>query len=216
MANGTNYNVPPNQTLLILQVATWNRQNLAATFTISATGYSETVQADASGRATKLVPSGTTYVVSLTHTGAYLNDADQTVTANSEEIAWVTFNLSEPAIDVYENISAINWVADNTYFNFPYKCALPIQGVVSTDVPEVIYDVPEAIGGAYAPVAECYDGGVYIWSSVDTAITIPTVLIKHTARWSQKPLLNPFQPTIPYEWPRWLCNHPKLGEENCK
>jgi len=72
-------------------------------------------------------------------------------------------------------------VSDATYEDYPFKCAIALSGVVATDVPEVVFNVAEATSGDYAPVAECYDGGVYIWSSVDTAITVPTIIIKHTA-----------------------------------
>ncbi len=182
IATGDNYIVPPNQTLIILQVMTWDRQNLStASFTISATGYAETVTADSSGRAVKLVPSGASYIIHLTHSGNYLNDGDQTVVANSEEIAWVNFNLMEPAIMVYDNLSASNWIADNTYPDFPYRCAIALPGVVASDVPEVIYGLDEATSGDYAPIAECYNGGVYVYSADSTAITIPTILIKHRA-----------------------------------
>lgn len=182
VANADRYNVPPNQTLIILQVQTWDRQNMnGAVFTISASGYSETVTADASGRALKLVPSGTTYTVSITIDGHYLNDQDQLATANSEEILWVNFVLSLSAVEAFENVSASVWTADTTYDDYPYRCALALTGVTASDIPEVVFGVQEATSGDYAPVAECYDGGVYIWSSVNTAITVPTVIIKRNA-----------------------------------
>lgn len=182
IANADRYNVPPNNTLLILQVQTWDRQNVnGAVFTISATGYSETVTADASGRAYKLVPSGATYTISLTHNGHYLNDDDQIVTANTEEVAWINYILSLTAVETFENVSASAWTSDSTYTDFPYRCALALTGVASTDCPEIVFGVDEAVSGNYAPVAECYDGGVYIYSSVNTAITVPTVIIKRTA-----------------------------------
>lgn len=182
VANADRYNVPPNMTLLILQVQTWDRQNVnGAVFTISASGYSETVTADASGRAQKLVPSGTTYTVSITIDGHYLNDQDQLATANSEEVVWVNFVLSLSAVEAFENVAASVWTADATYDDYPYRCALALTGVTASDIPEVVFGVQEATSGDYAPVAECYDGGVYIWSSVDTAITVPTVIVKRNA-----------------------------------
>lgn len=175
------YAVPANKTLLIMQVMTWDRQNLTATFHITATGYSDSIQADASGRAVKEVPAGSTYVISIQHQGDYLNDGDQTVVAGNEEVAWINFNLSEPAIQAYNNVTASTWVADNTYADYPYRCAIPIAGVTASDIPEVVYDVPEATSGDYAPVAISYLGGVYIYSAVNTSITIPTIVIKHQA-----------------------------------
>lgn len=178
---GPAYTVPPNMTLLILQLTTWDRRNLTATFNVSASGYSESIQADAGGRAVLMVPSGATYTVTLTHAGTYLNDQSQLVVANSEEVVWVNFVLSLSAVEAFENVAASVWTADATYDDYPYRCALALTGVTASDIPEVVFGVQEATSGDYAPVAECYDGGVYIWSSVNTAITVPTVIIKRNA-----------------------------------
>lgn len=176
-----NYTVPVGSTLLILQTMTWDRQNLNGTFIISATGYSESVQADASGRATKLVPAGATYTVSLQHQGAYLNDGPQTVVAAAEEIAWVTFTLSEPAVVTFDNVTASSWVSDSTYPDFPYRCAIPLSGVTATDVPLVVFDVEQSTSGEYAPIAQSYNGGIYVWSTKSVSVTIPSILVMHQA-----------------------------------
>ena len=44
-------------------------------------------------------------------------------------------------------------------------------------VAEVVYDIADAESGNYAPVCNTFDGGVYIYSKVNTAITIPTILV---------------------------------------
>jgi len=179
IAGSTKYEVPTNKTMLILQVMTWDQNNLAGTFTITGGGDTQTVQADASGRAVKVVDSGATYTISLTHGGDYLNDGPQSIVAVSEEIVWVTFNLSEPAIQSYNNVAVSTWASDNTYSDYPYRAAIPITGLTADDIPEVVFDVPEATSGDYAPVATSYNGGIYIYSAVNTAITIPTIVIKH-------------------------------------
>lgn len=79
--------------------------------------------------------------------------------------------------EIHSNLSASSWTADSTYSDFPYRCALAITGVTADDVAEVVFNQAEAASGNYASVCETYAGGVYIWSSVNTAITIPTVLI---------------------------------------
>jgi len=181
IAGSTKYEVPTNYTMLILDLMTWDRQNLTGTFTITGTGYSESIQADASGRAVKVVPAGATYTVTLTHNGDYLNDGPQSVVAVSEEIVWVAFNLSEPAIQAYNNIAVSTWASDNTYTDYPYRAAIPISGVTADDIPEVVFDVAEATSGDYAPVSTSYNGGIYIYSARNDSITIPTVVVKHQA-----------------------------------
>ena len=39
------------------------------------------------------------------------------------------------------------------------------------------FDNAQAASGNYCPVAETYAGGVYIWSKVNTAITVPSVIV---------------------------------------
>ena len=75
------------------------------------------------------------------------------------------------------NTTVNNWVSDTTYADYPYKATIAAADVTSTMVAEVIYSVADATSGNYAPICETYDGGVYIYSKVNTAITIPTVLV---------------------------------------
>ena len=78
---------------------------------------------------------------------------------------------------VVSNVTASSWVADTTYADYGYRCALTIAGVTASDVAEVIFGVTEATSGDYAPVCQTYAGGVYIYSKVNTSITIPTIMV---------------------------------------
>ena len=74
-----------------------------------------------------------------------------------------------------------DWVADNTYTDFPYKAtiSIPLTQGISGVVFEVIFDVPEATSGNYAPV--CYYDEIRhslsIWAKEipAQAITIPLI-----------------------------------------
>lgn len=79
--------------------------------------------------------------------------------------------------EIHSNLSASSWTADSTYTGFGYRCALAITGVTANDVAEVVFAQSEAASGNYASVCETYAGGVYIYSAVNTSITIPTILI---------------------------------------
>lgn len=70
------------------------------------------------------------------------------------------------------------YVADETYPDFPFRAAIPLEGINETMTPYVTFDVAEAIGGMFAPVAACYNGGVYIYaeSALNYEIIIPTII----------------------------------------
>ena len=78
---------------------------------------------------------------------------------------------------VVSNVTASSWVADTTYSDYGYRCALAVTGVTASDVAEVVFGVAEATSGDYAPVCQTYAGGVYIYSKVNTSITVPTVMV---------------------------------------
>lgn len=75
------------------------------------------------------------------------------------------------------NITVSNWVSDTTYANYPYKATITAYGVTPSMVAEVIYSVADAESGNYAPVCETFTNGIYIYSKVNTTITIPTILV---------------------------------------
>lgn len=75
-------------------------------------------------------------------------------------------------------VPASAFVSDTTYEDFGYRAAIALTGVISSMIPEVVLGVTEAMSGSYAPIAEAYNGGVYIYASdiPESAITIPTIL----------------------------------------
>lgn len=76
------------------------------------------------------------------------------------------------------SVAVASFVADSTYTDFPYRASVPLTGVTSSMTPEVVFGVTEAMSSTFAPVAETYNGGVYIYASEVpiAAITIPTIL----------------------------------------
>lgn len=70
------------------------------------------------------------------------------------------------------------FVPDDTYQDYGYRAAVVLDGVISSMIPEVAFSVADAIDGNFAPVADTYDGGVYIYvaSPPQNEITIPTII----------------------------------------
>lgn len=70
------------------------------------------------------------------------------------------------------------YAADTTYADFKYRVSVALEGVNSTMIPCVTLDAPEAICGVFAPVADCYDGGVYLYANavLDYEVIVPTII----------------------------------------
>jgi hypothetical protein len=70
------------------------------------------------------------------------------------------------------------FVDDTTYADFPYRAAVALDGVIASMIPEVILGLVEATDGNFAPVAQSYNGGVYLYaaSPPESAVTVPTII----------------------------------------
>lgn len=81
-----------------------------------------------------------------------------------------------PSYNTIVPVSA--FAADTTYPDYPYRAAVALTGVLASMIPDITLSVEDAISGNYAPVAECYNGGIYLYaaSAPEAAITIPTII----------------------------------------
>lgn len=61
-------------------------------------------------------------------------------------------------------VPASAFAADSTYPDYPYRAAVALTGVLERMIPEVVFSVSTLADTGFAPVAQCYDGGVYIWA----------------------------------------------------
>ena len=77
-----------------------------------------------------------------------------------------------------KNVATSAWVSNTTYTDFPYRAAVACQGVTAKHYAEVTFAPADALSGSFAPVAESYAGGVYIYASEIpvAALTIPTIV----------------------------------------
>ena len=77
------------------------------------------------------------------------------------------------------SVSASAFVSDTTYQDFQYRASVALSGVIESMIPEVVLSVDDASSGNFAPVAESYNGGVYLYagSQPDADITIPTIIL---------------------------------------
>lgn len=75
-------------------------------------------------------------------------------------------------------VATTAFASDSTYDDYGYKVTIPLANVISNMIPDVMLGMAEAISGMFAPVAECYNGGVYLYANdvPEAAITIPTII----------------------------------------
>lgn len=75
---------------------------------------------------------------------------------------------------------ASDFIANSTYADsgYNFRIALSLGGVSGAMTPEVVFGVKDATSGNFAPVAETYGGGVYIYSATQPTedIVIPTII----------------------------------------
>ncbi len=70
------------------------------------------------------------------------------------------------------------FVSNATYADFPFRATVALAGVLASMVPHVVFGAVDAISGIFAPVAACYDGGIYLYAAEVPAadVTVPTII----------------------------------------
>jgi hypothetical protein len=76
------------------------------------------------------------------------------------------------------SVEVADFVADTTYEDFPFRASVPLEGVIESMIPEVVFSLLDATSGNFAPVAETYNGGVYLYASdkPEGNITVPVII----------------------------------------
>lgn len=85
----------------------------------------------------------------------------------------------KPCTVAWQNmvVAASDWVASTEFADFPYEAKIILTDFVNfSSIPQVVFGLTEATSGNYAPICKAGDKGVYIYSKVNTAITLPTIV----------------------------------------
>ena len=85
----------------------------------------------------------------------------------------------KPCTVAWQNmvVAASDWVASTEFEDFAYEAKIILSDFVNfSSIPQVVFGLTEATSGNYAPICKAGDKGVYIYSKVNTAITLPTVV----------------------------------------
>lgn len=104
-----------------------------------------------------------------------LSDSDtiNKFVTTSEKSIW---NNKQDNILEFSNVTVQLWSSDVTYTDFPYKASIALSGVTNNMIPYLTFSFSDADSGNYCPIVETYNGGVYIWSKVNTSIVVDTIL----------------------------------------
>lgn len=85
----------------------------------------------------------------------------------------------EPKKLMFTNVTVPTsaFAVDSTYADYGYKATVPLTGVTSSMIPEVVFGINDASSGIYASACESYNGGVYLYASEvpSASVTIPVV-----------------------------------------
>lgn len=85
----------------------------------------------------------------------------------------------KPCTVAWQNmtVAASDWVASTEFEDFAYEAKIILTDFVNfSSIPQVVFGLTEATSGNYAPICKAGDRGVYIYSKVNTSITLPTVV----------------------------------------
>ena len=77
------------------------------------------------------------------------------------------------------SVAASDWAShsDSLFSSYSYRAAIANANVTESMFAMITFSPTEAMSGNYAPACQTYAGGIYIYSKVNTAITIPTIAI---------------------------------------
>ncbi|MBR2984085.1 MAG: hypothetical protein IKC60_01100, partial [Clostridia bacterium] len=80
-------------------------------------------------------------------------------------------------VKIFKNIEVQPGVwTENDNEDYPYLAKIPISGITTDDVVDVLFSIEDSTSGYYAPVTNTYRGGVTIYrkDTTDNVLTIPT------------------------------------------
>lgn len=80
---------------------------------------------------------------------------------------------------VFQNVSVQTsaFVADSTFTNWGYRAAIPLTGIDTTYIANVVFGPDDADSGLYSNVTQTYAGGVYIYAKSAPSATITILAI---------------------------------------
>lgn len=87
-------------------------------------------------------------------------------------------NMTKKLLYVNVAIPSTSFASDSTYEDFPYRATMALSSVSSSMIPELTFGLEDAVEGIFAPVAETYNGGIYVYANgiPENTTIIPTII----------------------------------------
>lgn len=77
----------------------------------------------------------------------------------------------------FNNKSASNWISDNSYTGYSYKCDIDCPGVTEDMLGVVMFSTADADSSNYSTFCITSTDKVTIYSKVNNTITIPYIMV---------------------------------------
>ena len=73
-----------------------------------------------------------------------------------------------------QTVATSAWAADTTYSaqGYGFRASVPLSGVTASHIPDVTFAMADAVSGNLAPLADTYDGGLYIYAKEQPTATV--------------------------------------------
>lgn len=90
----------------------------------------------------------------------------------------VTNEIKQKFLFTNTAIPSASFASDSTYEDFPYRATIALSSVNSSMIPELTFGLEDAVEGIFAPVAETYNGGIYVYANEipENTTIIPTII----------------------------------------
>lgn len=90
----------------------------------------------------------------------------------------ITNEIKQKLLYVNAAIPSASFASDSTYEDFPYRAAIALSSVNSSMIPELTFGLEDVVEGIFAPVAETYNGGIYVYANEipENTTIIPTII----------------------------------------
>lgn len=134
---------------------------------------------DLTGTATKATGDASGNNIKSSYAASMSLSANTLTLKNKDGGTLSTATLPSNLIFTNTTVATTAFAYDGTHSPYDYKATIPLTGVTASMIPFVSFSIADVEDGNFAPSAESYAGGIYIYSNrvPSASITIPTIML---------------------------------------
>ena len=84
--------------------------------------------------------------------------------------SYVSEHSGNAQVIITQNVQSSSWSNTDTYEDYPFRASLPVSGMTTSHIPEVVFDGTNDATDNIATHCESYNGGVYIFASDNVGV----------------------------------------------